>query len=127
MRELLELQDLGYTVQLDGDDIVCQWRGPGAPDARAVPKLLGEVKRHKKEAILWLQRCDGLPAQVEDWPRSWRDVLFHRSSVIKATGVDAIEADATANTLVRRSYSRKYGPDRHVAQPDRKRDERQSS
>ena len=68
MKTLSRLQAAGYQVQLEGEEIVCRWLGPGKPDAAQVRPLLEELRQHKDEALQSLKQAQDLPAHVGDWP-----------------------------------------------------------
>ena len=63
MRALDELRRLGYRIQLDGENIICRFIGPGKPDREQVVPLLQELKAGKAEAVAQL-RCEA----AEGWP-----------------------------------------------------------
>lgn len=54
MQLLRELEELGYEVAFEGNNIRLTWRGQGKPDPATVKPLLDELKRRKEEAIRWL-------------------------------------------------------------------------
>jgi len=56
MRALDELRRLGYRIQLDGENIICRFIGPGKPDRERVVPLLQELKAGKAEAVAQLRR-----------------------------------------------------------------------
>ena len=48
---IIELQQLGYEVQADGDHVRLRWRGEGRPPRDQVVPLLNEVKQRKAEVL----------------------------------------------------------------------------
>jgi len=67
MRALTELERLGYTFTLDNNAVRYRLTGP-QPDPESVRPLLGELKTHKPEAILFL-RLRQLPQRlsIPEW------------------------------------------------------------
>jgi hypothetical protein len=62
---IIALQQLGYEVQADGDQLRLRWRGEGKPPRDQVVPLLNEVKRRKVEILAALTTpamTGGIPA-----------------------------------------------------------------
>jgi hypothetical protein len=62
---IIALQQLGYEVQVDGDQLRLRWRGDSKPPRERVVPLLEEVRRHKLEVLAALTTTamtDGIPA-----------------------------------------------------------------
>jgi hypothetical protein len=62
---IIALQQLGYEVQVDGDQLHLRWRGEGDPPRERVVPLLAEVQRRKAEVLAYLttpEMTGGIPA-----------------------------------------------------------------
>jgi hypothetical protein len=62
---IIALQQLGYEVQVDGDQLHLRWRGEGDPPRDQAVPLLHEVKRRKVEVLAALttpEMSGGIPA-----------------------------------------------------------------
>jgi hypothetical protein len=55
---LVELQRLGYEIQVDGDQVSLRWRGDGEPPRERVVPLVEEVKRRKAEVLATLTNTE---------------------------------------------------------------------
>ena len=107
MKTLSRLQAAGYQVQLDGEEIVCRWRGPGKPDAAQLRPLLEELRQHKGEALQSLKQAQELPAHVGDWPEEWLETYIERAGIMEFDGgLPRLEAERRAEELVREAHRR---------------------
>ena len=112
MMVLSHLRAIGYQIQLEGEEIVCCWQGPGKPDAVQVRPLIEELRQHKAEAIESLRKGQirpdaGLPSNLADWPEEWRESYVERAAIMEHDGgLDQPEAEQRAEDLVREAYQR---------------------
>lgn len=82
MRAIRELEAMGYTFATDGDQVRATHDGDLA-DTDKVRTLLGYVKRHKAEALVYLRKREQVEARLE-----------HGLEVLEAaTGCDDAEAE----------------------------------
>ena len=56
MRAIIEIQAIGYRIDLMGDEIRLVWDGEEDPEPQRVGPLLAEIKVHKTEALEYLKR-----------------------------------------------------------------------
>jgi hypothetical protein len=66
---IIELQQLGYEVRVDGDHVFLLWCGAAKPPRERVVPLLEDVRRHKVEVLLDLTNTaiiGGIPAASAD-------------------------------------------------------------
>jgi len=74
MDVIIKLQQLGYSVLLDGNEIALKWGGVDKPNPEVVKPLLLKLKAKKAEAIQYLAKtqpvipefCEGCWALMED-------------------------------------------------------------
>jgi hypothetical protein len=105
MNVVKQLVDLGYLVQLEGDEVVCRWNGPGHPVLHQVLPLFEELKRMKPQVVESLQ--PELPESVDSWASAWRRALQRRTKIMVAGKITVPEARERAEVLVRESYRSK--------------------
>ena len=97
MNTLSRLQAAGYQVQLEGEEIICRWQGPGKPDAAKVRPLLEELRQHKGEALQWLKTAQDLLAAASDWPEVWQERFEERAAIMEFdAGLPRAEAERRA-------------------------------
>ena len=107
MNTVSRLQAAGYQVQLEGEEIVCRWLGPGKPDAAQVRPLLEELRQSKDEALQSLKNTQDLPAHVGDWSDEWMEAYIERAGIMEVDGgLPRSEAERRAEELVRESHRR---------------------
>lgn len=58
MNAILQIEALGYNVNIEGDQIRLRWNGQGNPDPQLVVPLLKEIRAHKIQALQYLKRQD---------------------------------------------------------------------
>lgn len=98
---------VGYTVDLEGPEIVFRWRGTGVPDAAVIGPLIEDLKRHRDEAVKWLKTQTMLPDSVTEWPQQLQECYEERAAIIEHHGgLPRREAENRAETLVRTAYWR---------------------
>jgi hypothetical protein len=105
MKILTSLCDLGYEIELEGDVIVCRWRGPGEPEAIYIRPLIEQLNEHKAEAKDWLRHDWDLPVEIAEWPAEWRERYEERAAIIEYdAGKSRAEAEVLADELVRNAH-----------------------
>lgn len=110
MKTLSRLQNAGYQVQLDGEEIVCRWLGPGKPDAAQIRPLLEELRQNKEEALRSLKQAQDLPALLGDWPQESLEAFIERAGIMEHDGgLPCGEAECRAEELVRAAFRQTGG------------------
>jgi hypothetical protein len=108
MKILTSLCDLGYEIELEGDEIVCRWRGPGEPEAVHIRPLIEQLNEHKAEAKDWLRHDWDLPVEITEWPAEWRERYEERAAIIEFDGGQRrADAENRAEKLVRTNHRRR--------------------
>jgi hypothetical protein len=112
MRALLEIQKLGYRIDLDGEWIKLTWSGEGTPDPTVVRPILEEIKRAKEEVVQYLRQnwigsqhdsenkvsnlslneFTGAPLAVRIWSKSLKREIWFVSDeqAIREFGIEGI-------------------------------------
>ena len=82
------------------------------PKAAMTDELIARLKSHKADLLILLQesqatnRCDNLPADVNDWPEDWRYVYEERAAIMEYDGnLTRQEAEQWAETIVRAAHN----------------------
>ena len=107
MNTVSQMRAIGYEVQLEDQDIVCRWRGPGQPEPRRVRPLISQLREYKSEAVEWLRNAGDLPAAVSDWPEARSASYEERAAIMQHDGgLTRLLAEYRAEEIVRETYRR---------------------
>jgi hypothetical protein len=68
---LTELQQLGYAVQVEGDQLRLMWHGEGKPPRERVMPLVTALQRGKHEVLAALRNTDVSEDQTDRGPCGW--------------------------------------------------------
>ncbi len=89
MKVIETLMSLGYDPILEGDNIRMSYKGVGEPSKDKVIPLLQEIKNHKPEVIVYLQREEVKAennAAREKIDRYFSDVILPKLSNLHQAG-----------------------------------------
>ena len=65
MRAIIEIQAIGYRIDLMGDEIRLVWDGEEDPEPQRIRPLLEEIKVRKGEALEYLKRTSSTTPKIK--------------------------------------------------------------
>jgi hypothetical protein len=93
MELIKKLENLGYTVELEGDNISLTFNREGRPDQNTIKPLLQELKTRKPEALKYLQ------AKEQDKVIDFQAEAAKVKAALSRQGITAVKSDTLGEVI----------------------------